>query len=69
MSRNKPNGSQGIFDVWDDIPLSLADDPEIELGDLDTLPPVGRQDPAARGLARTVAEGADPGIIGWDGMA
>jgi hypothetical protein len=37
--------NQGRLDLFDDIPLSLADDPEIELLDLDVRAPVGRREP------------------------
>jgi hypothetical protein len=36
------NVRQGVIDLFDDVPLSLADDPEIELGDLLTVPVVER---------------------------
>jgi hypothetical protein len=36
---------QGTFDLYDEIPLTLADDPEIWLGDLLTVAPVGRREP------------------------
>jgi hypothetical protein len=35
---------QGTFDLYDEIPLTLADDPEIWLGDLLTVAPVGRRE-------------------------
>lgn len=38
-------GSQGALDLYDDIPLTLDDDPEIDLRDLATVAPVGRRGP------------------------
>jgi len=37
------NNRQGVLELADDIPLTLADDPEIELGDLLTVPHVERR--------------------------
>lgn len=39
------SGGQGAFDLWDDVPLTLADDPELDLKDLLTVRPIGRQEP------------------------
>jgi hypothetical protein len=45
VSNGVPIRRQGVLDLFDDLPLTLDDDPEIRLGDLSVVPAVERHSP------------------------